>query len=81
MPFSSSEDCDLRNASPQRGRPSLSIWLLRAYLLDLATPSDAVSDIFKGVFRTYLRVSEQEVAGARRMWAVYLAIFRTSHTP
>ena len=48
IPFPSSEDCDLRNASPQRSRPSLSIWSSFAYLLGLAT----VSDIFAKGFRT-----------------------------
>ena len=46
IPFPSSEDCDLRNASPQRSRPSLSIWsLLRVPSL----PSNAFGHLRKGV--------------------------------
>ena len=48
IPSSSSEDCDLCNASPQRSQPSLSIWSPFAYLLCLAT----VSDIFAKGFWT-----------------------------
>lgn len=48
IPFLSSEDCDLRNASPQQNRSSLPIWSPLAYLLGLSM----VSDIFATGFRT-----------------------------
>ena len=72
IPSSSSEDCDLRkrialakSAAPFHmatsrvpSRPSNSFGHLRK----------RVSDVLERVFRAYLRVSEREVAGARRMW-------------
>lgn len=48
IPSSSSEDCDLRNASPQQSRPSLAIWSPHRYLFRL----HSVPEMFRKGFRT-----------------------------